>query len=147
MTQVMIDPRITGYPTHPQQSNGHLQPTQQTAPTSAPANRDPSPNRNSSQMSNGSQSQAPSGNIPSISSIVHNHTPTPTPAPPADDTRSTSSLSIGAGSRQGSASPKDGKGKGSGTGGPQDIPHTKLGPSFGGEDVRALRVLDRKFYI
>lgn len=149
MTQPLIDPRITGYSSPHQQSNSHLQSIPPTAPTSAPVNRDTSPNRASNQMgnghNNGSQPQAPSANIPSISSIVHNHTPTPTPAPTAEDTRSTSSLSIGAASRQGSISPKDGKGKGSGTGGPQDIPHAKLG--FGGEDVRALRVLDRKFCI
>jgi hypothetical protein len=44
-------------------------------------------------------------------------------------------------SRGGSASPRQ-NGE---AGAPQDIPHAKLG--FGGEDLRALRVLDRKFCI
>lgn len=135
----VIDPRITGLGAHQQQSNGHLH-SQQTGPTSSPANQElGNQSQSQGQAGNANQGQSQSQNIPSISSIVHNHTPTPTPA---DDARS--NASNGTVSRAGSASPKDGKGKGSG-GGPQDIPHAKLG--FGGEDVRALRVLDRKFCI
>lgn len=139
MQSSMIDPRITGLGPHAQQSNGHLH-TQHAGPTSSPVSQElgnQSPGQNQGQA-NGGQSQ----NIPSISSMVHNHSPTPALA---DDARSASNASNGTTSRAGSASPKDGKGKSSGEGGPQDIPHAKLG--FGGEDLRALRVLDRKFCI
>lgn len=144
ISQSMIDPRITGLAPIQQTPNEQYRPVQQPAPTSAPAQQE---TRNTEQLSNGhsngSQTQTLSQNIPSISSIVHNHTPTPVPTPTAaEETRSVSNLSAGTGSRAGSASPKDGKAK---EGGPKDIPTAKI--EMKGVDQKAVRALDRKFCI
>jgi len=75
----VIDPRITGLGAHPQQTNGHLHP-QQAGPTSSPANRElgnQTQSQSQGQAGNANQGQSQSQNIPSISSMVHNHTPTP----------------------------------------------------------------------
>lgn len=125
----MIDPRITSSPRQQQMSYPPTSAPQQSsaAPTSAPAKSEiPNGNVNSTPTT----SQPLSQNIPSISSLVNNTS--------AEDARSAG----GASSRTGSASPK-GNGE---VGGPQDIPHTKLG-GFVGEDMRVTRMLDRKFCI
>ena len=147
----MIDPRIMSAPLQQHtQSEGHLHPSsaaqQNGTHASYSANQGQHGGANGS-GTNGStkgsahSSQAPpSQNIPSISALVHNHAPSSNPnAEATADARS--NVSNGSVSRGGSASPRQ-NGE---AGAPQDIPHAKLG--FGGEDLRALRVLDRKFCI
>ncbi|KAI9745880.1 MAG: hypothetical protein M1818_000561 [Claussenomyces sp. TS43310] len=125
---LMIDPRITATAAAAiQQANGMSQ-SQESPRTSAPQTpkQELTPPQTQSQPQ--SQSQSASQSIPSISSLVH----------AADPAANKDPRSNGSTSRAASASPKT-EGK------PQDIPHDKM--RFGGEDMRALRVLDRKFCI
>jgi Gti1/Pac2 family transcription factor len=129
----LIDPRITGEQSLPPvQMNG-------TQRTSTPPQNNPNPNSRTNtptsandspkditpKMNGTSQAQS----IPSISSLVH-----------ATDSVSVMSDNKSNSSRAGSKSPKEKDNQK-----PKDIPHDKL--NIVGEDKRAIRVLDRKFYI
>ncbi|KFX94977.1 hypothetical protein O988_06054, partial [Pseudogymnoascus sp. VKM F-3808] len=115
-----------------------------------------------SPLSNGAPPQSRSGeaqSIPSISNMVHG---TPSSGPPPSSTplsaSSSQQRSPGGAPQQPSPSSrlvekgvsptKDDEDAKSANGVPREIPHANItGPGFGGEDLRALRVLDRKFCI
>jgi hypothetical protein len=132
----MVDPRLTAPPSTtlaPVQLNGTARTT--TPPLNPTVSQANTPNSvNGSPRQNGvtSQPQASQAqSIPSISSLVH-----------ATDSVSVMSDNKSNSSRAGSRSPKAESGD-KDKERPRDIPHEKL--HIGGEDQRAIRVLDRKF--
>ncbi|OBT52683.1 hypothetical protein VE04_07086 [Pseudogymnoascus sp. 24MN13] len=164
-----VDPRLGPRvpPLHHQQSNGHAPPPLHhlSSPTGS---RDGSLGHDRPQqrspLSNGAPPHQPrSGeaqSIPSISNMVHG-TPSSGPPPSSAPLSASSSQqrSRGGAARQPSASRRmpdkgvsparndEDEAKGA-NGIPREIPHANItGPGFGGEDMRALRVLDRKFCI
>lgn len=119
----MIDPRITSpVSSLPPVQVADIRPTTPPQPSISQANTPTSAGRVSPNEKNNT---AGATSIPSISHLVH----------------ATDSSSVAAdnknNSRAGSKSPKGQN--------PKDIPHDKL--NIGGEDQRAIRVLDRKFMI
>ncbi|KFY46188.1 hypothetical protein V494_00571 [Pseudogymnoascus sp. VKM F-4513 (FW-928)] len=158
-----LGPRVP--PLQHQQSNGHAPPPLHhlSSPTGS---RDGSLGQERQQqrspLANGVPPQSRSGeaqSIPSISNMVHG---TPSSGPPHTSTplsaSSSQQRSPGGVPQQPSpssrlaekASPvKNDEEEAKGANGvPREIPHANItGPGFGGEDLRALRVLDRKFCI
>ncbi|KFY23043.1 hypothetical protein V493_06138 [Pseudogymnoascus sp. VKM F-4281 (FW-2241)] len=161
-----MGPRVPPLHHQQQQSNGHAPPLHHlSSPTGSrdgslgqerQQQRSPLANGAPPQQSRSGEAQS----IPSISNMVHG---TPSSGPPASSTPlSTSSSqqrSPGGAPPQPSPSNRladkgaspvkndDEEAKGA-NGIPREIPHANItGPGFGGEDLRALRVLDRKFCI
>jgi hypothetical protein len=136
----MVDPRLTAPPPTtlaPVQLNGTARTT--TPPLHAPASQaNESSSAHGSPRQYGATSQPQTSqaqSIPSISSLVH-----------ATDSVSVMSDNKSNSSRAGSGSPKVDMNAGDQDKDkerPRDIPHEKL--HIGGEDQRAIRVLDRKF--
>lgn len=134
----MIDPRLSATAAAAmQQANGMAQnqglaesPRVSNAPQLTRPDLTPPRLHSQPPTPGGSQPKQTSQNIPSISSLVN----ATEPSAANTDSRNNSSSS-----RAASSSPKADGTK------PQDIPHDKM--RFGGEDMRALRVLDRKFCI
>lgn len=124
-----LDPRLTApqISLPPVQVNEPQRTTTPPRPTSQPQNSTPSPGARSSSPKDASKTTGVQS-IPSISHLVH-----------ATDSVSVMSDNKN-NSRAGSNSPK---GKDGEVERPKDIPHDKL--IIGGEDQRAIRVLDKKF--
>ncbi|TVY86050.1 cAMP-independent regulatory protein [Lachnellula willkommii] len=129
----LIDPRIIG---EQQLSQTQMNAAQRTSTppqnghnisrTNTPTSSGDSPRDTTPKLNGTTQAQS----IPSISSLVH-----------ATDSVSVMTDNKSNSSRAGSKSPKEGGDNQK----PKDIPHDKL--NIIGEDKRAIRVLDRKFYI
>ncbi|KFY65905.1 hypothetical protein V496_02254 [Pseudogymnoascus sp. VKM F-4515 (FW-2607)] len=162
-----LGPRVPPLHHQQQQSNGHAPPPLHhlSSPTGSrdgslgqerQQQRSPLANGAPPQQSRSGEAQS----IPSISNMVHG---TPSSGPPASSTplsaSSSQQRSPGGAAQQPSPSSRlaekgvsptkndDEDPKGA-NGVPREIPHANItGPGFGGEDLRALRVLDRKFCI
>jgi hypothetical protein len=132
----MIDPRLGEPRLPPVQINSP--PRQSTPPqtksnsqaTTPTSNGRPTSPRDASPKINGAESTSQAQSIPSISALVH-----------ATDSVSVMSDNKSNSSRNGSRSPRETPREAEK---PKDIPHDKL--NIIGEDQRAIRVLDRKFF-
>lgn len=126
-----LDPRLTAPislpPVQVKEPQRAITPPQTTSQSQT---NTPSPGARSSSPKDASKTNGslPAQSIPSISHLVH-----------ATDSVSVMSDNKSNSSRTGSKSPPREKDR------PKDIPHDKL--NIGGEDMRAIRVLDKKFMI
>jgi hypothetical protein len=132
----LIDPRLGEPRLPPVQINS---PPRQTTPpqtksnsqaTTPKSNKGPSTPKGGSPKINNAESSSQAQSIPSISALVH-----------ATDSVSVMSDNKSNSSRPGSKSPRETPRE---VEKPKDIPHDKL--NIIGEDQRAIRVLDRKFF-
>jgi hypothetical protein len=131
----MIDPRLGEPRLPPVQINSPLR--QSTPPQTKSNSQATTPTSNGRLLSprgsprpNGTESTSQAQSIPSISALVH-----------ATDSVSVMSDNKSNSSRNGSKSPRETPRE---VEKPKDIPHDKL--NIIGEDQRAIRVLDRKFF-
>lgn len=129
----MIDPRITSPPTTlpPVQLPAEARPTTPPKQNGTVVAKADTPTSTGRVSPRGEASGTTATSIPSISHLVH----------ATDSAGGASDNKTSNGERAGSKSPKSGESREK----PKDIPHDKL--NIGGEDQRAIRVLDRKFMI